>query len=154
MAVEIKGLDSLMAKLNAMGGNVQEAVYLGVEETVEYAAGEAKAMKPYGSIAIQTETKMVPGGAEGKVFSNTPHAAFVEFGTGPKGEANHSGISPNVPVTYHPGPWVYKSEEYGWVTTSGQPAKPYLYPAAKVTEPRFVQIMEDALKKALRRAGG
>ena len=154
MAIEIKGLDSLLKKLDSLNGNVKNAVYRGLEQVIEFADGEAKANKPYGSIMIQAETKMTADGAEGKVFTNTPHAAYVEFGTGPKGQANHSGVSPKIPVTYTRHPWVYKSEDYGWVTTSGQPAKPYLYPAAKATEPRVLQIMGNVFMQEIRRVGG
>lgn len=154
MAVEIKGLDSLIAKLNAMGGNVMDALDKAVKETVQHAHGEAVVLKPYASIALQTDTKRTATGTEGKVFTNTPHAAFVEFGTGPKGSANHAGTSPNVPVTYTEHSWVYKSDEYGWVTTKGQPARPYLYPAAKLTEDKFEQYIRLQLLNALRKAGG
>lgn len=154
MAKVIKGLDSLLSKLSSMGGNVERALERAIKRTVEAAEGDAKALRPYSSISIQSEVKATPGGTEGRVFSNTPYAGFVEFGTGPKGEANHGGISPNVPVTYHPTSWAYKSEEYGWVTTSGQPAKPYLYPAAKQNEDVFESEVRGELLLELRKAGG
>ena len=79
---------------------------------------------------------------------------YIEFGTGPKGQANHSGISPNVPVTYTQHSWVYHSEDYGFVTTSGQPAQPFLYPASKASEDVFEANVKKELLSAIVKAGG
>mgnify|MGYP001326939907 CR=1 FL=1 len=58
----------------------------------------------------------------GTCFTNKSYAPYVEFGTGPKGQANHAGISPNVPVAYSQSPWwIHESqidkglaEKYHW----------------------------------------
>lgn len=154
MAVVIEGLESLIKKLDKMNGNLKGALTRAIQQTVQTAEKEAEVLKPYASIRIQSNTKVTPDGIEGKVFSVTPYAAYVEFGTGPKGQADHAGISPNVPVTYTQHSWVYHSEDYGFVTTSGQPARPYLYPTAKQVEPVMGQYAKNELLKEIMRAGG
>jgi HK97 gp10 family phage protein len=156
MAKQIKGLDSLLSKLSMMGGNVQNALTRAMKTTIQATEGDAMTNSKYGSVkpTIHSEIKEIPGGVEARVFCNHPAAAYIEFGTGPKGQADHAGISPNVPVTYHPTSWAYESEEYGWVTTSGQPAKPFMYPAAKQNEPVFEGETRKELLLELRKAGG
>lgn len=156
MAKVIANMDSLLKKLDRLGGNVQNALVKAMKTTLESAKGSAVANTKYGSVrsSLQVETKVTPNSIDGKVFTNLFHAKFIEFGTGPKGQANHSGISPNIPVTYTQHPWVYHSEDYGFVTTSGQPARPFLYPAAKENEETFKNETREKLLSAIRRAGG
>ena len=89
----------------------------------------------------------------------------MEFGTGPKGQANHEGISPDVAVSYSQSPWwIHESqvgretaERYGWpcidtpdgrfYRCSGQAAQPYMYPALKNNEQEIERIFEEAVKK-------
>lgn len=167
----IKGLDSLMRKLDALGGDVQNALAQAVMETAEVAAADARTLAPANSMSqadgagggslrssIATEKKTLPDGSEARVFTNAPHAGFVEFGTGPVGAGNHAGISPHVSPSYTTRKsWVYptviKGEET-FVTTSGQPARPYLYPAAAANKETFVSLAKLKLKNAIRKAGG
>lgn len=97
------------------------------------------------------------------------HAAYVEFGTGPRGQADHGGISPDVAVAYSQSPWwIHESqltpgtaEMYHWsyidteqgrfYRVNGQPAQPYLYPALHDNQETISQIIGDEVKKELRR---
>ena len=101
----------------------------------------------------------------GTVYTNKKYAMYVEFGTGPKGQANHEGISPDVAVSYSQSPWwIHESqvgretaERYGWpyidtpdgrfYRCSGQAAHPYMYPALKNNEQEIEKIFEEAVKK-------
>lgn len=105
----------------------------------------------------------------GTVYTNKKYAPYVEFGTGPKGEASHAGISPVVAVSYSQSPWWIHESQIGWETaemyhmlrletadglfyrTSGQPAQPFMYPALKNNEDKIVKNMEDALNRELRK---
>lgn len=100
----------------------------------------------------------------GTCFVTAGYGAFVEFGTGPRGAANHEGISPDVAVAYTMDPWwIHESqlapgtgETYGWFyidtpkgrfyRCSGQPAQPYLYPALKNNEDEIKQIIASSLR--------
>lgn len=95
------------------------------------------------------------------------HGAYVELGTGPRGQANHEGISPDVAVAYTQSPWwIHESQidrevaEYyhffhidtpqgRFYQCTGQPAQPYLYPALKNNEGEIVKIMREEIKKQL-----
>ena len=129
--------------------------------------------------SITHEVEGSGGEITGKVICNAPYGAYVEFGTGPVGERNHGGISPNVTPTYttkfyiqtgklagkdwRDNPWhidagtglpfwVY-SPDGGetFIPTSGQPANPFMYPAALENRDKFMAGMRANIAKLLRR---
>lgn len=91
----------------------------------------------------------------------------VEFGTGPNGQADHQGISPNIPVAYRQTGWMMPastmSEEeargYGFgiakdkegkvigYYTKGQPARPFLYPAMADNVEEIIDIYKKYVKE-------
>jgi HK97 gp10 family phage protein len=149
----IKGLDSLMAKLNALGGNVEKAIKRGVVATTEKARADAQGMTK-GTVRGSIRAKYEKDGMVGVVYTNNPHAMYVEFGTGPVGAANHAGTSPNVGVSYTlRKSWVY-NKDGKFYRTSGQPARPYMYPAAKMNEGTFQNETTKALLTELHKMGG
>ena len=105
-----------------------------------------------------------------EVYTNKQYAAYVEFGTGPKGAANHAGISPEVSPSYTPNPWwihesqldVGVAERYHWhhIDTPdgrfyicyGQAAQPFMYPALKDNEQTVLDILKGGYQEAIRRA--
>lgn len=119
--------------------------------------------------SIMTQTEKVGDQVIGTIYTNKKYAPFVEFGTGPKGEADHSGISPVAAVSYSQSPWwIHESqvdaetaETYHWFyidtpegrfyQCSGQAAQPFLYPALKDSEDKIVKNMENALKREFRK---
>lgn len=119
--------------------------------------------------SIQMKTENMGGWVVGTVYTNKKYAPYVEFGTGPKGEADHSGISPAVSVAYTQEPWwIHEDdvdakmvEEYHWFyidtpegrfyRCSGQAAQPFMYPALKDNEERITKNMENALKREFRK---
>ena len=54
---------------------------------------------------IMTDVQSVRGGYRAVCWPNVSYAMYVEFGTGPKGQANHAGVSPEVSVAYSQSPW-------------------------------------------------
>lgn len=104
----------------------------------------------------------------GTCFTNKSYAPYVEFGTGPKGQANHAGISPNVPVAYSQSPWwIHESqidkglaEKYHWFyidtkdgrfyQCNGQPARPFMYPALKNNEEKITRLIANDIKEQLK----
>lgn len=167
----IKGMNSLINKLSKLGGNTSDALYNAVLKTVLAGEASAKANAPTsagsqadsgggGSLrsSITQEVKRAPDRIEGRVFTNSGHAGFVEFGTGPVGAANHAGISPNVRVNWTTRKyWVYPITIRGKQTfrvTSGQPARPYLYPAAVEHKDTLTRLARSELLNAIRRTAG
>lgn len=107
--------------------------------------------------------------AVGTVYTNISYAKYVEFGTGPKGAANHGGISPEVNPTYTMEPWwihesqidIGTAEQYGWsyidtpegrfYKCTGQPAHPFMYPALKDNEDEVIKIINDDIDSILKK---
>ena len=154
---DIQGMAELIAKFKAMGGDVDAVMTRAVRQQAEVVRGSAVKRCPvnHGELRDSTHTMVKPddGAIVGEVYTNAGHAAYVEFGTGPIGAANHSGVSPNVQMSYHTDSWWFPVDDptdaarYGWPTfttkdgtilalTSGQAAQPFLYPA----------VMENRLK--------
>lgn len=98
--------------------------------------------------SIFDRIEKIEGGYRAIVSTNSDHAMYVEFGTGPNGEASHEGISPEVTPRYSQSGWmipadkmplklaefygfriIKKGEEILGYGTNGQPARPYMYPA-------------------------
>lgn len=103
----------------------------------------------------------------GLVYTNVEYANYVELGTGPRGAAEHSGISPEAHPAYTMSPWwIHESqldigvaEMYHWpfidtkegrfYKCSGQPAQPFLYPALKDNVDTVVKIANEGLEKVM-----
>lgn len=98
--------------------------------------------------------------AVGTCWTNKSYAPYVEFGTGPKGQADHAGISPDITPVYTQSPWwIHESqidrraaEKYRWFyidtpqgrfyQCTGQPAHPFLYPALHDNEEEIMENMK------------
>lgn len=97
--------------------------------------------------------------AIGTCWTNKAYAPYVEFGTGPKGQADHAGISPDVTPVYTQSPWwIHESqvdrrvaEKYRWFyidtpegrfyQCTGQPAHLFMYPALHDNEDKILSNM-------------
>lgn len=119
------------------------------------------------SIYIKVQSK--DDTVTGICYTNKEYAPYVEFGTGPVGQANHEGISPEVTIAYGQSGWMIpgdamekeKAERYGLgvienkdgnpigYLTNGQAAKPYLYPALKDNEDEIIKTIGKEIKKQL-----
>ena len=105
-----------------------------------------------------------------EIYTNVQYARYVEFGTGPKGAANHAGISPNVTPVYRTMPWyIHESqidprvaEKYHFHKVKGkngeiyyqcygQPAQPFLYPALHDNERTVMNILKGGFEEAIRK---
>lgn len=118
--------------------------------------------------SIRRSHERLEDGARGVVYTNKEYASYVEFGTGPKGEENHAGISPNFTPTYTQTPWwIHESqidaqtaEKYHWFyietpdgrfyQVTGQPAQPFLYPALHDTKDEVVNKVGRYLAKKIK----
>lgn len=170
----IKGDKELEKKFAVLEQVAEEQMEKIVSRQAKRIQAEAKLLCPVldGELrrSIKTEVQREGDSVTGVVYTNKKHAPYVEFGTGPKGEADHAGISPVVTPSYVQEPWWIHESQIGWETaemyhmfrldtadglfyqTSGQAAQPFLYPALKNNEKRVAKNMEDALKRELRKA--
>ena len=85
MAVEIKGLDSLMRKLDAMGGNVLDALEKATKQTALAAQADARDNAPVdtGNLkqSISTEHERSAEAATSTVYTNVEYGLYQEMGT-------------------------------------------------------------------------
>lgn len=179
MKNNIKNLDSLLAKLENIGEDAAQILQKSVNKGLKVIQRNAKYLSPVndGELrnSIQTRSRIKDKGVEGDVYTNCDHAGFVEFGTGPKGEANAPDVPPDLNLTYkQDGWWIHVgdgeneiSQEtvdryhfYTWTTpsgekfvyTKGQAAQPYLYPALIASEEEVMQIIAETTRKEIIKA--
>ena len=84
--------------------------------------------------SIGTEVQFSGTTVEGSVFASAPYAAFVEYGTGLRGEAAPHGELPTEGVPFT-GSWVYDFRKQDW---KGMPARPFLRPALDINGSRIM----------------
>lgn len=175
MSKGIKGLDKLMQKYEKLAEQAaNEAMGRAVGASTKMVQGEAKLLCPvdHGELrqSIKTRVEVEEERTVGIVYTNKSYAPYVEFGTGPKGEADHAGISPEVTPAYSQSPWwIHESqigaetaEKYHWFfidtpegrfyLCSGQAAQPFIYSALKNNEDRAVRNISNYLAREIRKA--
>ena len=164
---ELRGADRLIAKFRKLSDVAQRDI---VSKAVHHAAktivqADAKRLAPgnNGELrnSIKTRVKMDGDKVIGEVYTNLHYAPYVEFGTGPKGQASHSGISPEVSVSYRSSPWYvhedqidigpYHFQKIGeFYKIYGQPAQPYLYPALRDNQERVSKNISNYVRRKIR----
>lgn len=171
----IEGLESLNDKLDRLSVEDVEAA---MRRAMLIVQGAAKAAAPVnknsgggglrGSIYVDVEIKGET--VTGICYTNLDYAKYVEFGTGPAGQANHAGISPHENVTYRQTGWIIPAKAmseadamaYGFKImkdkdgqvigygTRGQRARPFMYPALKNHKKNVLKEFEKTLRKKQR----
>lgn len=173
----IKNADKLMNKFIALSDSVADEEFKKIVDRSNKGIVQAyaKLMCPvnHGELRehIFTSIEQGNGRTTATTFTNKESAIYVEFGTGPIGQANHEGISPTVTPAYSQHGWgipadkvdaadaeMYKwpKREYGgkeFYMTSGQPAQPFMYPALKNNEGKVKnEIAKKLAKKIVKEA--
>lgn len=136
--MDIKGLDKLINDfdrfVNGIDGNVKQIV--------------------------EQETNRIAG----EVYNNANYAAYVEFGTGPVGQAAGLKID-GIDLAYRQTPWMIPvgkidkstAEKYRFIPikedgevigylTRGQAPQPFLYPAMKNNEEHIIETLKTAVR--------
>lgn len=159
--MNIDGMDELERKLDQLSDldlrkAVEQATYLvktAAEENVHFDTGELRQ-------SIYADVESNDSTATGICWTNKAYAPYLEFGTGPKGQENHVGISPEITPSYSQNPWwIHESqvdkrvaEKYHWFyidtpdgrfyQCTGQPAYPFMYPALKDNQDQILEGMK------------
>lgn len=161
------GADSLIAKCRKLyGARTNEFVgqaVLHAAKTVVQPEAKLRAPANEGELrnSIRVRLKVNGNKISSEIFTNSDHGSYVELGTGPKGLANHSGISPEVSVSYRSSPWYvhedqidvgkYHFQKMGeFYKMYGQPAQPYLYPALKDNHDRVSRSISKFISRKLK----
>lgn len=151
--------DKIIANLEAMSGGVADAVEKAVLRELKRVQADAKRLAPVETghlrMSITTDVKCdTNGDIIGAVGSNLEYAAAVEFGSGPVGEANPRALPEGVSPAYRKDGWTYFDKKTNrFVSTKGQPARPFLYPAFKQNESRVKDNIARAIQRALKGGG-
>lgn len=173
MAENINGLDRLLKKYGDLQDVAEHGMKKAVGQGVKIAQAGAVLMCPAhdGELrqSIKTRVEIEADRVVGTVYTNKKYASYVEFGTGPKGEASHAGISPEFSPAYSQSPWwIHESqvdkeiaEMYHWFyidtaqgrfyQTSGQAAQPFMYPGLKDNEDVICRKTREALSDEIRK---
>ena len=164
----VNGAEKLMRQFNQLG-TMEPVVCKAVKKQAEVVRGVAVKLCPVYSPkgdpipgvspvelrgSIYTQVQQEAHAVIGSVYTNKEYAAYVEFGTGPVGQANHAGISPAVPVAYVQEGWVWPDVDGGFHYTEGQPAQPFMYPALKTMEDHVVKALAADLQAGMKKVGG
>lgn len=87
---------------------------------------------------------------KGILFTDCPHACYVEFGTGIKGSVSpHPTLPWEYDVNGHgEDGWYYYDTEQGRVRfTKGMPSRPFMYETAKELERKAVEIAREVFSR-------
>ena len=152
-------LDRIVAEVTSADW-VEEACQIVQEAAKDNAPFHSGALKSSIDYEIRGDKKTV----EGIIFTDVEWSQYVEFGTGPKGMANHDGIAPGVGVEYTPHPWSvrvadapgladYDVQKIIWngeerFLLYGQAAHPFLYPALKDNIDKIISLANDDIDGA------
>jgi HK97 gp10 family phage protein len=166
--------NNLINKLSKMDTKIsQEVATTAVKQAGVMVQSQARLLisSDSGSLArsIKIKNEIDEKKAKSSVYTNSGHGPYYELGTGPNGEANHQGISPNVSPRYRQTGWmipadamtVDKAESYGFRVaykngdvigyyTRGQMARPFMYPALHDQEDKIMKNTERLFKKKLK----
>ena len=152
--VSIKGVDTLTKRFNKIANMELRGT---MNEALKLVHGQAKALAPVseggGDLAgsIHMEVKNTPNEMQGRVYTNKEYAAYVEFGTGIKGNGTYPYEVEGLTLTYKDKGWAYFDEDKGeWIYTKGQKAQPYMYPALKNHEKTIKRMFKDGVHTKLK----
>lgn len=152
MGKSVVGLDSILKKLNKLGGNVEEVLYKSMQKQGELVKGDAKELCPVdtGDLrqSIKRQNKRYKGKIVSKIYTNSEYAAYVEFGTGKVGERTNTNTKVN--VSYKQDKWLVNIPDVGPRWIEGQPSQPYLYPALKNNEEEIIDNIKEDIREAIR----
>lgn len=152
--MKIEGLDRLYRKIARLHNIDIKPI---IEDATIRVRDEAKMRVPVDTGELQNSidynVDISAKGFTGKVFTNKEHGLYVELGTGPKGEANHSGISPEIKPIYSPSGWVYYDvDKQKFIFTNGQPARPFMYPSLHDNREKISKFIQEKVQRKIEEA--
>lgn len=139
MAVQIKGIENVMAELDGLVG--AEKIIKNVQKCCALVERSAKQNAPKGTGELRrsiTSEVVIDndGNISGIVFSPLEYAPYIEYGTGLFAEGGNGRKDV---------PWHYQDDEGNWHTTSGMHPRPYLRPALEDNRLRIVEILKEGI---------
>ncbi|MFT8610286.1 MAG: HK97 gp10 family phage protein [Liquorilactobacillus nagelii] len=172
---EIKGMDSLKAKLQKLPGIFHDAIWDGAFDVAEKAEGyaikelQSSVKHGNGELARSLKYEVVEkdGKIVGRVWSDSAVAWYRTFGTGLVGQMSPKKLPDGFEPSYRQTPWFIPADKidvdlhevYGmpvitikgkkFYRTKGQPARQFLTPAIDQTSSEADKIVASRINKAL-----
>lgn len=134
MGVELEGFDKLIKTLEGLAGRdaAEDAMMDGLTKAGKMIQKTAKSNCPVASGQLRDNIELLKTESAVFVGTNVEYAPYVEYGTGRRGD----------PSVSHRQDW------------AGMPPQPFLYPALQTHIPTIKTKVEEALREAIRKAGG
>ena len=150
--VSIKGVDRLTQRFNKIANMELRPA---MNKATQLVHGQAKDLAPVdkGDLAgsIHMQVKDTGKELQGRVYTNKEYAAYVELGTGVKGNGTYPYQIEGFTPVYKDKGWAYFDEDKGeWIYTKGQKAQPYMYPALNMHKKTIKRILKDGVKTKLK----
>lgn len=167
MIIEYQKLEEKLNRMAKMDlrPSVNEAIGLVQQSAKDLCSSHSGELRQ----SIYTTTEQVEDAYRGTCYTNKKYGQYVEFGTGPNGQASHEGISPEVAVAYSQKGWMIpadamnpgEAESYGFgiaigangqvigYYTNGQAAHPFMYPALKNNVKEVTEIIANSIRSQL-----
>ena len=168
----IKNLGRLNTKLAGMDAEMKALVFTSVRREIKKVTADARLRCPVhdGELrqSITDRVEIYDDRVTGVTYTNKEYGPYVEFGTGPNGEASHEGISPAVNPVYSQKGWMIPAkamsredaEAYGLgvverggevigYLTKGQAAQPFMYPALKDQEKKILKSIRNDVRRGM-----
>ena len=153
-SVKVLNADRLKQKLSDLARlNVEQAV----NKATLLVEGQAKALCPVdtGNLRESIHPKIEKGVHEvkGSVYTQCEYAAFVEFGTGTKGQGTYPYTIDGLQLQYRQDGWAFVDPKTGdTIWTHGQKAQPFMYPALKMNKDKIESILANSVKDLIKEA--
>lgn len=169
----IQNADKLLKKLDSIDSSMQNEILENVVKNANFLVRKQARLlinSKTGELSRSIKTKVENDGdkVEGTVYTKLPRAVCYEFGTGPNGEADHQGISPEVSPKYSQTGWMIpgdamkesEAREYGFgiarkngevigYYTKGMAARPFMYPALHDQKENITKYMQKKLAQEI-----
>jgi len=134
--IEIVGTDEVITKLQNFANIVK--LVPAVDKALGRVESAAKSLAPVDTGALRNSIHISPAHTEGRkivgwVYTAKEYAAYVEFGTGVRGDGSYDRAS-----KFHPS---YKQD---W---AGQQAQPFLYPALADNADYARKVIQSAVRQ-------
>ena len=137
MIINLNFRPSLQKFIESHQVKIKDAVYRSLLKSGYLVQGRARYFAPVDTGLLRSTITVVGDYSQSLVMvgTNLHYAAYQEFGTGIYAESGGRQT-----------PWVYHSDKYGFITTSGSPPQPYMRPA--LTE-NLQKIQDNLLREVL-----
>ncbi len=154
MGIKIKNTERLLSKLKKIKDIDLKPV---IKDCTLLVEGQAKELCPTNTEgteglkgSIHPEVKENDKEVIGRIYTQKWYAAYVEFGTGPKGNGTYPYQIKGFSLKYRDTKWCYtKDEGKTFIWTRGQEAQSFMYAALEMNKKRIQNKINNAVKEEL-----